>query len=96
MGGVSNPYASGSDWKGPSSGWRAPRTRPWARLTAAVGPWIVASAVVTAMLNTELAPRADQTDLPEAAPPPPSPPLSPPGHSDGDDMYFDPAELISV
>jgi hypothetical protein len=48
------------------------------------------------MLNTELAPRADQTELPEATPPPPPAPPLAPGHSDGDDIYFDPAELISV
>ncbi len=102
MGGLSNPYASGSDWKAPSSGARAPQppkrsTRSaLARLTAAVAPWMVASGVATALLGAELAPRADQTNLPEAAPPPPPAPDHAPGHSDGDDIYFDPAELVSV
>jgi len=99
MGGPFNPYATGSDWKAPPSGWRASRTRArakFARLTAAVAPWMVASAVATALLGAELAPRADQMNLPEAAPPPPPAPSPSPGHSDGDDVYFDPAELVSV
>lgn len=64
-------------------------------MTAMV-PWMLASSIATATMSSDLAPRADQTDLPELQSPPPPPPAAQPGHSDGDDVYFDPTELIAV
>lgn len=98
-GGLSNPYASGSNWKAPQNGWRASQPGPhrgFARLLSAVSPWLIASAVATVLLGAELAPRADQTNLPEIEPAPAPSQEHSPGHSDGDDVYFDPAELVSV
>jgi hypothetical protein len=60
---------------------------------------MLASSVATATMSAELAPRADQTELPQLQQPPPPPAepnRAPPGHSDGDDVYFDPMELIAV
>ena len=86
--------------RGPSGGpsidsqWR-PR-QPWTRLFVAIAPWMLASGIATATMSTELAPRADETELPQMQSPPPPPPAAQPGHSEGDDVYFDPTELISV
>jgi hypothetical protein len=94
MAGVFNPYASGSEWKAPASGWRAAPKRPWLRLVLAVGPWVIASGIATVTMNAQLSPRADETDLPQPETPPPPP--AQPGHSDQDDVYFDPLELLAV
>jgi hypothetical protein len=48
-------------------------------------------------MSAELAPRADDLGPPTLQPAPPTAPQrSAPSHSEGDDVYFDPMELISV